>query len=126
MKIIEIPIYQIIRESKIYRIEYQVLTILITFPFISGQHNNWVSENYYSKSGLSRANLKPLYGSWYKIHLFRRPILIQTITTGDIIAQQFVEQRGLKSQFYRTLRLEDLVYVGPSTAIWYRSLKILC
>ncbi|PKY44299.1 hypothetical protein RhiirA4_458552 [Rhizophagus irregularis] len=43
--------------------------------------------------------------------------------TGDIIAQQFVEQRGLKSQFYRTLRLEDL---GPSTAIWYRSLKILC
>ncbi|EXX65106.1 Sym1p [Rhizophagus irregularis DAOM 197198w] len=69
--------------------------------------------------------------SWYKNHLFRRPILIQTITTGtlfaagDIIAQQIVEQRGLKSHnFYRTLRLGGfgLCIAGPSTAIWYRTL----
>ncbi|GBB87253.1 hypothetical protein RclHR1_01370014 [Rhizophagus clarus] len=69
--------------------------------------------------------------SWYRNHLSRRPILVQTITTGtlfvtgDIIAQQYVEQRGLKSlDFYRTLRLGGfgLCIAGPSTAIWYRSL----
>ncbi|PKY47839.1 hypothetical protein RhiirA4_463213 [Rhizophagus irregularis] len=56
-------------------------------------------------------------------HLFRRPMIIQTITgtlfvTGDIIAQQFVEQRGLKSHnFYRTLRLGEfgLCIASPST-----------
>ncbi|CAB4402278.1 unnamed protein product [Rhizophagus irregularis] len=55
-------------------------------------------------------------------------MIIQTITgtlfvTGDIIAQQFVEQRGLKSHnFYRTLRLGEFESIHRSTAIWYRSL----
>ncbi|CAG8614721.1 10141_t:CDS:2 [Funneliformis caledonium] len=67
--------------------------------------------------------------SWYKNHLTRRPILIQSITTGtlfatgDVIAQQFVEQRGLESHnSYRTLRLGGFGLCGPSTALWYRSL----
>ncbi|RIA94110.1 hypothetical protein C1645_873642 [Glomus cerebriforme] len=72
-----------------------------------------------------------IFFNWYRIHLSRRPILIQTITTGtlfvtgDTIAQQFVEQRGLKSHdFYRSLRIGGfgLFIAGPSTAIWYRSL----
>ncbi|POG69847.1 hypothetical protein GLOIN_2v1622527 [Rhizophagus irregularis DAOM 181602=DAOM 197198] len=43
--------------------------------------------------------------NWYKNHLFRRPILIQTITIYC---------------FYRTLRLGGfgLCIAGPSTTIW--------
>ncbi|KAF0521243.1 Protein sym1 [Gigaspora margarita] len=69
--------------------------------------------------------------SWYKYHLLRRPILTQSIatgiifTSGDIIAQGFIEQRGHKTyDFSRTLRLGGFgaLIAGPSGATWYRIL----
>ncbi|CAG8626429.1 8344_t:CDS:2 [Cetraspora pellucida] len=69
--------------------------------------------------------------SWYKYHLLRRPILIQAITTGilfstgDIIAQGLIEQKGHKEyDFSRTLRLASFgtLIAGPAGATWYRIL----
>ncbi|KAI9201985.1 Mpv17/PMP22 family protein [Polychytrium aggregatum] len=68
---------------------------------------------------------------WYDGMLVARPYLTQAISTGilfgsgDVIAQQAVERRGLPSHdAIRTLRLTlyGTAVAGPACAYWYRFL----
>lgn len=68
---------------------------------------------------------------WYNRKLAQRPILTQAVTTailfatGDIIAQQAVEKKGVKGhEWARTGRMFAYggVIFGPSAANWFRIL----
>ncbi|EIE84637.1 hypothetical protein RO3G_09347 [Rhizopus delemar RA 99-880] len=59
----------------------------------------------------------------YHRALTKRPILVQCLSTGDVIAQQTVERRGWKDHdFVRTLRMTTFggVFAGPILSTWYR------
>ncbi|KAJ2906394.1 Protein required for ethanol metabolism [Zalerion maritima] len=69
---------------------------------------------------------------WYTARLAKQPLLTQAITTailfatGDVIAQQVVEKKGIqKHEWIRTGRMFAYggVIFGPSAATWYRILQ---
>ncbi|KAI9274395.1 hypothetical protein BDA99DRAFT_497377 [Phascolomyces articulosus] len=71
--------------------------------------------------------------TWYNRALAKRPILVQCITTaflfgtGDVIAQQVVERKGLKShEMTRTLRMAGFggLFAGPVLSNWYRFVEL--
>ncbi|KAF7732139.1 Protein required for ethanol metabolism [Apophysomyces ossiformis] len=64
---------------------------------------------------------------WYNRVLSRRPILVQSITTGDVIAQQLAEKKGWQEHdMGRTLRMAGFggVVAGPVLSTWYRFLEL--
>ncbi|OBT68846.1 hypothetical protein VE03_02106 [Pseudogymnoascus sp. 23342-1-I1] len=69
---------------------------------------------------------------WYRMKLAARPMLTQSVTTailfatGDIMAQQAVEHRGIeKHEFIRTARmaLYGGAIFGPVATKWFRFLQ---
>lgn len=68
---------------------------------------------------------------WYQGHLARTPIATQLITTGilfgtgDVLAQQGVERRGLNHDLLRTGRMTffGAAMAGPVLVGWYRFLE---
>ncbi|KFY68671.1 hypothetical protein V496_00884 [Pseudogymnoascus sp. VKM F-4515 (FW-2607)] len=69
---------------------------------------------------------------WYRMKLVARPMLTQSVTTailfatGDIIAQQAVEHRGIeKHEFIRTARmaLYGGAIFGPAATKWFKFLQ---
>ncbi|CCG80652.1 Protein sym-1 [Taphrina deformans PYCC 5710] len=68
---------------------------------------------------------------WYQGHLARTPIATQLITTGilfgtgDVLAQQGVEQRGFNHDLVRTSRMAffGAAMAGPVFVGWYKVLE---
>ncbi|KAF2139826.1 uncharacterized protein K452DRAFT_289202 [Aplosporella prunicola CBS 121167] len=69
---------------------------------------------------------------WYRLQLARRPLLTQSVTTailfatGDVMAQQGVEGRGLKKhEWARTGRmaLYGGAIFGPAATTWFKALQ---
>ncbi|KFY69245.1 hypothetical protein V496_00405 [Pseudogymnoascus sp. VKM F-4515 (FW-2607)] len=69
---------------------------------------------------------------WYRMKLATRPMLTQSVTTailfatGDIMAQQAVERKGIeKHEFVRTGRmaLYGGAIFGPAATTWFRFLQ---
>ncbi|KAI8362832.1 hypothetical protein BD560DRAFT_455524 [Blakeslea trispora] len=55
--------------------------------------------------------------------LTKRPILVQSLSTGDVIAQQLVEKQGWeKHDLKRTARMTVFggIFAGPVLSQWYR------
>ncbi|CDS04063.1 hypothetical protein LRAMOSA07018 [Lichtheimia ramosa] len=69
----------------------------------------------------------------YNKLLTRQPILVQSITTaflfatGDVVAQQYVERKGIKNHdVVRTMRMTAFggCFAGPVLGNWYRFLEL--